>query len=197
MNEFAHMIVFFDDNIVNNVAIRLGDCQQYSDKITQQVLSKNGVDINSPLRLDEILKLLRQRKNLKVSFYCLKEEENLYIFSVFFNLEGGFSDSRSFFDDINSAFLMCENTGEVICGTLMKCGKIVSQFKINTSDLQSNLSNAWQQDYNEIFDNSDGLPRISQIVDSLNYMVYNSSKSNIQMHKYLKKHALFIDQYIL
>lgn len=197
MNEFVHMIVFFDENIINNVAIRLGECQQYSDKITQQILSKNDVDINNPLRLNEILKLLRQRKNLKVTFYCLKEEENLYIFSDFFNLEGGFSDSRSFFDDINSAFLMCENTGQVICATLMKCGKIVSQFKINTSDWQSSLSNAWQQDYNKIFDNSDGLPRISQIVDSLNYMVYNSSKSNIQMQKYLKKQALFTDQYIL
>ena len=197
LNKFAHMITFFDENIINDVAIRLGDCQHYSDKISQQILSSNGVDIKSHLHFGELLKLLSKRRNIIVSFYCLKEKEHFYIFSDFFNHKDAFSESFHFFDDVNSAFMMCENMEKVIYVSLMKHGESVFQFGINVSDLENNISDAWQRDYIGIYNIVGGLPSISQIVDSLKYMLRNLNKSDIQMRNYIEKNALFIDQYVI
>ena len=62
------MITVFD-GAIEDVAIRLGECQQYSNKITQQALISNGIDVkNDKLQFLELLKLLK------------KERINLFLF---------------------------------------------------------------------------------------------------------------------
>lgn len=189
------MITFFNESDINDVAIRLGECQHYSDKISQQILSNNRVSDN--LGFFELLKILNKRKDVIVSFYCLKENKQFYIFSDFFNFEEGFSDAFSFFDDMSSVFMMCESKNNCFHISLIKRGEKLFQFVVDIPNHGNVISNAWQEDYKNFFDTVDGLPSVLDIVGSLEYMLEIFCKTDKQMHNYLKENALFVDQYII
>lgn len=185
------MITVFD-GAIDDVAIRLGECQQYSNKITQQALISNGIDVNNDkLQFLELLKLLKKRKNKSFSFYFLKENSRFYIFSEFFNLEGAFADTFSFFDDLNRVFMMCKKDGSSLHVSLIRLGKVVFQSMID------NTNQEWQQNYSNVYYEIDGLPSIEDITTSLNFMLQASCKAEKQMQEYLRKNALFIDKYII
>lgn len=191
MNKFAHMITVFD-GAIDDVAIRLGECQQYSNKITQQALIRNGIDVNNDkMQFLELLKLLKKRKNKSFSFYFLKENSRFYIFSEFFNLEGAFADTFSFFDDLNRVFMMCKKDGLSLHVSLIRLGKVVFQSVID------NTNQEWQRNYSNVYHEIDGLPSIEDITTSLNFMLQASCKAEKQMQEYLRKNALFIDKYII
>jgi len=198
LNNFAHMITFFDRSIINDVAVRLGECQHYSDKISEQMLLRNKVDKkNDHLHFFKLLRILNERRDCTVSFYFVEEKEQFYIYSDFFNLEGGFSDAFSFFDDVNSVFMMCENKDKSLYISLIKNGERICEFVANIDNQDYVICNAWQQYYKEIYDTVSGLPSISDIALSIEYILQNSCKSDSQMHDYLIKNALFVDQYII
>lgn len=198
MNKHAHMITIFKESDINGVAIRLGECQHYSDKISRQILSNNGVDVRKDhLDLFKLLNLLNKRKDITVSFYCVKEKELFYIFSDFFNLEGAFSDAFSFFDDMNSVFMMSEINGNCLYISLIKRGESFFQFAVDIVNQGNYIPDTWQQDYKKMFDTVSGLPSVFDVGNSLKYMLQNFRKSDEEMHNYLAKNALFVDRYII
>ena len=193
MSKFAHMITVFD-GAIDDVAIRLGECQQYSNKITQQALINKGIDVNNDkIKFLELLKVLKKRKNKTVSFYFLKEDSRFYIFSEFFNLEGAFLDAFSFFNDLNNVVMMCERNGTSLYVSLTRLGKVIFQSVVDTT----NQGSSWQRDYSNVFHTVNGLPSITDITASLNFMLQESYRKDDQMHKYLGEKALFVDRYII
>lgn len=197
MNKFTHTITVFDGDI-NDVAVLLGECQHYSDKITHQLLSDAGIDIEKDhLNFFQTLKVLKKRKNLTVSFYYVKEKNQIHIYSDFFNLEGAFFETFSFFDNLNNVFMMSEKKNTSLYINLIKLGKRVFQFTVDITDQENMNHNAWQQDYKELCDTISGMPSISDIDVSLKFILKNSSRSDNQMYKYLEENTLFKDEYIL
>ncbi len=197
MNKYKYSITVFDNGIYDDVLIRLGDCQQYSDKITNQMLSDAGVDLeNGHLNFFSLMKLLKKRKELIVSFYGIKNNAQLHIFSDFFNLEGAFSDAFSFFDDLNSVLMLCENKKNSVLFHLIRSGKILFRFEKNIACEEAEHY-AWRQDYEKLCGNTDMLPSASEIENSLDFLLSLSSKSDSQMHEYLEINALSKDKYIL
>lgn len=196
MNNFIHSITVFNDNI-SDVAIRLGDCQYYSDKISDQLLSDFNVDKNTArLNVFELLKILEKRKDLTVSFFCVKSNKQFHIYSDFFNLDGAFYDSFSFFNDMDNVFMMCEKIQSEINLNLIQFGKTLFHFTI--SDNEKEFSNGiWRKDYIKAFDKNNALPNICDIETSLKFLSQNYSKTKKQMETYLKNNSLFEDNYIL
>lgn len=197
MNNFVHSITAFDANM-NDVAIRLGTCQCYREKMNNRVLSDAGINAeNGHLDFFELLKILKKRKDIVVSFYCIKTDRSFHIYSDFFNLDGAFADAMSFFNDINRAFMMCEIQNTEMCVTLIKRGRILSQYTVGIDDQGNFDHQACHEHYAKIPNTIRGLPMIFDVESSLQFLLQNYSKTEQQMQQYLKKNAIFTDQYIL
>lgn len=197
MNKFNHTITVFDANI-EDVAVRLGECQHYSDKISERMLLDAGIDSKKDhLNFFELLNLLRKRKALVVSFFGINENNQLHIYSDFFNLDGGFCDAFHFFDDVNSVFMMCEKRNAMFYVSLIKHGKLLLDFTVDIEDKVNIDHNTWSQDYAELYSRISGMPSVDAINISLNSILQNSFKSESQMCRYLNKFSLFKDEYIL
>lgn len=196
MNNFMYSITVFD-NIIDEVSVRLGHCQSYGEKISTQVLLDNGVDIdNGHLNFFQVLKLAKKRQEMEVSFYCIQANKQFLIYSDFFNLDGAFFDAFSFFDDINSVFMMCEIKETTINASLIKFGKVLFQFEINDY-IRKSVNDILSKKYVGLCDTIQGMPNTDDIAESIGFIIQNYSKTDEQMQKYLLNNSLFHDEYIL
>lgn len=197
MNKYKYSITVFDDDTYD-VECRLGECQNYSDNISNQIITSKGIDPQrDQLSFFQVLKLLKSRKDLVVTFYGIKNNTLLHVYSDFFNLDGAFSHSFSFFDDLNSVIMLSENKETSVLVSFIKSGKILFQFNKNFDEKEHLKHNSWQHDYVKFYSMIDGMPSISDVETSIDFIIQNSYKSDSNMLKYLETTSLFKDKYII
>lgn len=197
MNRYKHALIVFESE-VDDVAFRLGECQNYSEKISYQELAKAGVNVeNGHLNMFQLITILKKRKDLIVSFYCVKEKGYFFFYSDFFNLEGAFDDTLSFFSDLKRLIVMCEIKEETINISFTRLGTVLFELDVNIKENGCEQEDDWKSTYEEFRLKINEAPSADAISDAIKFITLNAHKSDNQMHAYLEKNAQFKEEYII
>lgn len=200
MNKYRHTITVFeyDAEELEYILIRLGNCQVYSNKITEKMLSEANVDAKKDtLNFFQVMNLLRKRKDLIVYFYSINNDNKTHIFSNFFNLNNAFEDAYHFFDDIDKIFMMCEKADNTLHISLIKKGNTLFKFTINLTEKNTIINVEWQNQYKELYNAVNNIPSLNDIISSIEFILEQYTKSDKEFYKYLEKNSIYKDRYIL
>ena len=183
MNDFNKLLILLEPNAIDKVRNSLAECQYYSDTITQGVLKKSGIDKGS-LSLTDVIALLSERKDKKITFFFLKSKDLTYIYSNFFNFNDYLNAVLSSFSNLKSPVFLCEIEKEKLLFSVIVNGRIKKSHTIEI-DCDLNITS-------NIYSEKDTVTQ-----EIISFVTSNYKLSNSKMNKYLISHCLFKDEYII